>query len=251
MLEFQILDGIWHTDAKTNQYFQSLNMSSKEWESVSTVNKLLEVSQFWLSIHSHITEFDLVWIFEGATKWMEGDFNSGCQLLSEYQEFVKEVQSVNKLTASASNQTMASKMLECLNDYAKEAAGTKVVLVATFLNLCHWMLYIKKFYPDYQNEAKEAIDRIFNNYISKVPKPALKEYFKVSSQNDMDDEDYQFPAHPGTDTTHNQDWGKVIYSNILMVFTQVPKESIQSTDGKLVILSCDSFCECPLIIGLV
>lgn len=42
----QIINGMLHTDSKTNRFFRGLSISDEEWNAVRSVNKVLEVSIF-------------------------------------------------------------------------------------------------------------------------------------------------------------------------------------------------------------
>ena len=48
LLPLQIINGMLHTDSKTNCFFRGLTISEEEWNAVREVNKVLEVGFFYI-----------------------------------------------------------------------------------------------------------------------------------------------------------------------------------------------------------
>lgn len=102
---------------------------------------------------------------------MEGDFASGCKVLSEYRKVQIELQALQTDSAFPSLDIMITEMLKHLKNYATKAAETEVVQIATILNPRHRLNYITKFYPDVEYSARDSLDTLFVQYSGNMPPP--------------------------------------------------------------------------------
>lgn len=137
---------------------------------------------------------------------MEGDFASGCKVLSEYRKVQIELQALQTDSAFPSLDIMITEMLKHLKNYATEAAETEVVQIATILNPRHRLNYITKFYPDVEYSARDSLDTLFVQYSGNMPPPrAPSVEFVAENRADVsdDEEDNLFPAAPATETVQD------------------------------------------------
>lgn len=161
---------------------------------------------FWPYTTSSIVEQNLIQVFERATKRMEGDFASGCKVLSKYRKVQSELQVLQQGSTFPSLDTMIAEMLKYIKQYANKAAETEVVQMATILNPRHRMNYINKFYPKVAIQASVSMDVIFDQYAEDMPAPRAPSVEIIEShQQDAsdDDEDNLFPAAPTTETVQD------------------------------------------------
>jgi hypothetical protein len=133
---------------------------------------------------------------------MEGDFASGCKVLSEYRKVQKELQELKKNSTYPSLDVMITEMLKHLQQYADEAAGTEVVQIATILNPRHRLNYIKKFNSNVEVQAESSLEYLFSTYSDRMPKraPSVEIIATKPPDESDDEEDNLFPAGPAADT---------------------------------------------------
>ncbi|KNF01578.1 hypothetical protein PSTG_05356 [Puccinia striiformis f. sp. tritici PST-78] len=191
-------------------YFSNLDITLSEWEVVNQLNETL--SEFYF-----------------LTKKMEGDFSSGCLIISEYQCMKAFIN--NKLTTAKDPdlQAMLRKMLTKTTTYLDEALTCDVILIAAALNPCFRLSIFQAWFPSYYTYTEELLRSVFNSKkaeieATKEPAPAPEKQKKDKSRQTVN---HEFDFFPETVEAPVADELSVYLGGIYKLHSDHVKESLE------------------------
>ncbi|KAH9470628.1 hypothetical protein Pst134EA_033344 [Puccinia striiformis f. sp. tritici] len=189
-------------------YFSNLDITLSEWEVVNQLNETL--SEFYF-----------------LTKKMEGDYSSGCLIISEYQCMKAFIN--NKLTTAEDLdlQAMLRKMLTKTTTYLDEALACDVILIATALNPCFRLSIFQAWFPSYYTYTEELLRSLFNSKkaeIEATKEPAPEKQKKDKSRRTVN---HEFDFFPETVEAPVADELSVYLGGIYKLHSDHVKESLE------------------------